>query len=187
MAAKSTGLDIVPTKAMLHLQKISAASAAAAETAVNPPHSQFKAIVFESHKSKAAANKSNPSASKASPTNSSEFDMKRAKHEVLNFGISGFEVNDKVAAKIALAVKLGARPPKNAYVNYKDLLTQKRNDREAANKQSAMLQLGKNAQGGASVTYKNLHNARRKKKLDGQITRHYGVVNPKIHKKPKKN
>lgn len=181
MASGATCLDIVPTKAMLRLQQQQKALLAAEPTA-----HQFKAVVFESHKSKSKANAAhNPKLSKSAINDSAEFDLKRAKHEVLNFGISGFETNDKVAAKIALAVKLGARPPKNPYTNYKDLLAEKQRVREASAQQSAMLQLGKNAQGVASVTYKKLHNARRKKKLDGQITRHYGVVNPKIHKKKK--
>lgn len=169
-------LEIVPTKAMLRMRQAQVA-----------PVTEFKATVFESHKSKAKTNPHNLKHNASSGASSAqEFDLKRAKHEVLNFGISGFETNDKVAAKIALAVKLGARPPKNQYTNYKDLLAEKKRQREEATDKSAMLQLGKNAQGVASVTYKKLHNARRKKKLDGQITRHYGVVNPKIYKKNKK-
>lgn len=173
-------LDIVPTKAMLRLQQQQQSQPD------TPPAVAFKATVFEAYKSKAKTNAHNLKRSEAAAGGVQEFDLKRAKHEVLNYGISGFETNDKVAAKIALAVKLGARPPKNTYTNYKDLLAEKKKQRQDAVEQSAMMQLGKNAQGVASVTYKKLHNARRKKKLDGQITRHYGVVNPKIHKKQKK-
>lgn len=176
-------LDIVPTKAMLRLQQQQQSQPDA------PPAVAFTATVFEAYKSKPKTNAHNLKRSDtatAAGGGAQEFDLKRAKHEVLNFGISGFETNDKVAAKIALAVKLGARPPKNPYTNYKDLLAEKKKQRQDAVEQSAMMQLGKNAQGVASVTYKKLHNARRKKKLDGQITRHYGVVNPKIHKKQKK-
>lgn len=175
-------LEIVPTKAMLRLQKQQQKS-----LQDDPPVPTFKATVFEAYKSKAKTGAHNPKRTDAATGDVQEFDLKRAKHEVLKFGISGFETNDKVAAKIALAVKLGARPPKNQYTNYKDLLAEKKKQRQDAVEQSAMLQLGKNAQGVASVTYKKLHNARRKKKLDGQITRHYGVVNPKItNKKAKK-
>lgn len=175
MASLDTDLCIVPTKAMLQQ---SAAK------------SSFKATVFESHKSKKSTvpnlkTHGGPSSQQQHPSTTQEFDLKRAKHEVINFGISGFESKDKHAAKIAQAIRLGAKPPKNAYANYKDLIAEKKKQQAAAAEKSAMLQMGKNAQGNASVTYKKLHSARRKKKLQGQIDRHYGVVNPKIHKKKK--
>lgn len=168
-------LDIVPTRAM-RLQTAT--------------QSSVKATVFESYKSKKSALTPNLKGRPAgTSTNASEsvpeFDLKRAKHEVLNFGISGFDSKDKHAAKLALAIRLGAKPPKNSYTNYKDLLVEKKKQQTEAAEQSAFRQIGKNSQGAASVTYKKLHSARRKKKLQGQIDRHYGVVNPKIHKKKK--
>lgn len=174
--ASNSDLDIVPTKAMLLRSNA---------------ESSFKATVFESHRSKKEAalanlkNRPGSSTNSAVTSNVPEFDLKRAKHEVLNFGISGFESKDKHAAKLALAIRLGARPPKNAYTNYKDMLAEKKKQQAEVAEQSAFQQIGKNAQGVASVTYKKLHSARRKKKLQGQIDRHYGVVNPKIHKKKK--
>lgn len=151
---------------------------------------QFKATVFESNKSKPKAssgsNLKRGSASSASIGDTNEFNLKRAKNEVLHFGISGFDNQDKQAAKLALALRLGAKPPKNEYRNYKELIAEKEQSRKQANEESARLQLGKNAQGGASVTYKRIHNARKKKKLNGQITTHYGVANPKIAKKKSK-
>ena len=164
-------LEIVPTKAML--------------LKGNTSSNEFKVTVFESHKSK-VKDSSGAKHNLKGKAETNEFDLKKAKHEVLNFGISGLESKDKKAAKIALALKLGAKPPKNQYKNYKDLIAENKKAREEMNEQAAFLQLGKNAQGGASVTYKKMHNAKRKKKLDGQITRHYGVVNPKINKKKKK-
>lgn len=176
MTTTQVDLEMVPTRAM-RLR----------------PDAQpnVKATVFESYRSKKSTQTSNlksrPAGGAATNTsvNVPEFDLKRAKHEVLNFGISGFDSKDKHAAKLALAIRLGAKPPKNAYTNYKDLLVEKKKQQTDAAAQSAFQQIGKNAQGGASVTYKKLNSARRKKKLQGQIDRHYGVVNPKIHKKKK--
>lgn len=163
-------LDIVPTKAML---------------LKSADHTEFKATVFKSHKSKTKTNtfldQRNPSES-----NENEFNLKKAKHEVFNFGVSGLESKDKEAAKIALAIRLGAKPPKNEHKNYKELIAGNKKARDQSIENAALLQLGKNAQGRASVTHKKLNSARRKKKLDGQITQHYGVVNPKIFKKKSK-
>lgn len=167
-------LDIVPTKAMRLSQNSQA---------------EFKATVFESHKSKAKTS-SGPNLKRGVapgiPVATNEFDLKRAKNEVFHFGISGFDSNDKQAAKLALAVRLGAKPPKNVYRNYKELIAEKEQSRKQANEDTARLQLGKNAQGGASITYKKIHTARKKKKLNGQITTHYGVANPKMAKKKSK-
>lgn len=176
MTTTQVDLAIVPTRA----QRLQAEA-----------QSSIKATVFETYRSKKSASlqsnlKTRTNTSATVPDSSApEFDLKRAKHEILNFGISGFDSKDKHAAKLALAIKLGAKPPKNAYTNYKDLLVEKKKQQAADAEQSAFRSIGKNSQGAASVTYKKLHSARRKKKLEGQIDRHYGVVKPKIHKKKK--
>lgn len=38
-----------------------------------------------------------------------EFNMRKARHEVLKFGISGFDRTEKQEAKVALAISLGAK------------------------------------------------------------------------------
>lgn len=38
-----------------------------------------------------------------------EFDFRKARHDVFKFGVSGLDTNSKLDAKVALAVKLGAR------------------------------------------------------------------------------
>lgn len=176
MACPLELLDIVPTKAMRLAQN---------------SQTDFKATVFESHKSKAKTS-SGPNLKRGAASSSgtlvptNEFDMKRAKNEVFHFGVSGFDRDDKQAAKLALAVRLGAKPPKNSYRNYKELVAEKEQSRKQLSEETARLQLGKNAQGSASVTYKKIHNARKKKKVNGQITTHYGVVNPKMSTKKSK-
>lgn len=49
-----------------------------------------------------------------------EFDLKRARFEVRKFGMKGFQGDQKDEAMTALLVKLGAKPPKNKYYNYKE-------------------------------------------------------------------
>lgn len=58
--------------------------------------------------------------------------MKRARYEVMKFGMSGFEKAKAKRANVALAVSLGAKPPKNRRVNYKKLMTQRKKEKEEA-------------------------------------------------------
>ncbi|CAG0905001.1 unnamed protein product [Cyprideis torosa] len=72
-----------------------------------------------------------------------EFDLKKAKYEVLKFGISGFEKQKRDDAMVSLAIKLGAKPPKKEYVNYcqlKQNLAKERADAEA--QRQALLKQG---------------------------------------------
>ncbi len=146
---------------------------------------QFKCTTFESYKpkDKSLTHKKSDHVDNALKN---VFDIKRAKHEVFTFGTSGLESKDKQVAKIALAVKLGAKPAKNQYKNYKDLLAEKKVLKEREQESEALWKVGKNAQGGASVTYKKIKDANKKRKLNAPINQHYGVVNPKIVKRKKK-
>lgn len=179
MSTDST-LDIVPTRAML-LKK-------------STEPTDFKAVVYETHKSKKRT------AAKATTTmlgtnngkdDDDVFDMRKARYEVFNFGISGYDFKDQQKAKIALAVKLGAKPPKNAYTNYKDLQLERKDAKEKAAEEAYIRTVGKNSSGQATVSCNKLVNRVMKKKKKnnnnvGELTKHYGVVNPKIHKKKKK-
>jgi len=163
-------LKLIPTKAALAKKSESL--------------DQFKFTTFESYKPK-------PKSTTHKSINVDQalkniFDIKRAKHEVFTFGTSGLESKDKEVAKIALAMKLGARPAKNKYKNYKDLLVEKKVLKEKKRETEALWSVGKNAQGGASVTYKQLKSANKKRKLNAPINQHYGVLNPKIVKRKKK-
>ena len=57
-------------------------------------------------------------------------DMRRTRMEIFKFGISGLDETAKVDAKTAHAIKLGAKPPKNKSINYKDLLQEKKREKE---------------------------------------------------------
>lgn len=56
----------------------------------------------------------------------STFDIKRARHEVIRFGTSGLKKEDKKNAQIALAIKLGAKPPKGPVKSYKDFIAERK-------------------------------------------------------------
>lgn len=172
-------LDIVPTRAML-LKK-------------STEPTDFKAVVFETHKSKRGAGSKSAAAKRGTNNGKDDddgFDMKRARNEVFNFGISGYDFKDQQKAKIALAVKLGAKPPKSIYTNYKDLQTERKQAKEKAAAEAYIRTVGKNSSGQAIVSCNKLFNRVTKKKKAnnnvGELTKHYGVINPKIHKKKKK-
>lgn len=167
----STELNLIPTRAALAKKSQSL--------------DQFKCTTFESYKPKQKS-LTDKKSNLVDAALKNIFDIKRAKHEVFTFGTSGLESKDKEVAKIALAVKLGAKPPKNKYKNYKDLLAEKKVLQERERESDALAKVGKNAQGGASVTYKQIKNANKKRKLMAPINQHYGVVNPKIVKRKKK-
>lgn len=59
------------------------------------------------------------------PKRKQELEMKRARFEVMKFGMSGLKKTKAKEAKIALAISLGARPPKNRRKNYKEILKEK--------------------------------------------------------------
>lgn len=58
--------------------------------------------------------------------NGKEISFKKARYDILKFGIKGLDKPEQQEAKIALAVELGAKPPKNKYVNYKEFIQQKK-------------------------------------------------------------
>ncbi|CAN7994334.1 unnamed protein product [Ixodes hexagonus] len=64
-----------------------------------------------------------------------ELNFRKAKFDVIKFGIKGLEKPKQVEAKIALAVQLGAKPPKNKYVNYKQLIQERKQQKVIAREQ----------------------------------------------------
>lgn len=181
---RKMSLEIVPTKAML-LRKPDAAN-------------EFKAVVFETHKSKRTKGFKGKTSQKnddtKSKSNDDAVDMKRVRHEVFNFGISGYNFQDQQKAKIALAVKLGAKPPKNKYQNYKELQEDKKQTKEKEKEEAYIRTVGKNSAGMATISCNKLidryakkkNKTQRTKNAVGELTKHYGVVHPKIHKKTKR-
>lgn len=53
-----------------------------------------------------------------------------AKRDIINFGIAGSSSSDKIDLNQQLAIKLGAKPAKKSARNYKEILEEKRNEKE---------------------------------------------------------
>lgn len=186
-------LDVVPTRAAL----------------LKKTNSEFKATVFESKKPEANPQKKQiqpqpdsepeddeddifsdrPRKRPTQKTDDSEFNIKKARHEVINFAMSGFR-NEKHKKKteIALAVKLGARPAKKSYKNYKQLLQEKKNLKNVREERKKFHQLGKTQTGLASVKCKSKTQKGKDSKKRAPVSNigmHYGKANPKFKSKKK--
>lgn len=68
----------------------------------------FQIVTYKSYKPKKKIKVIDENASESMHTaTTSELNMKQAKHEVIKFGMSGFDSHRKEEAKVQLAIKLG--------------------------------------------------------------------------------
>ena len=59
-----------------------------------------------------------------------EITMKEARFQVFKFGVSGMDKKSKEEANTALALRLGAKPEKNKFLDYKDLKEERKLEKE---------------------------------------------------------
>lgn len=89
----------------------------------------FKSFVHETkgRRNPKRGDKHFDSTTKDQSANDSSIDLQRARKDVINLGLSGFSDKlEKEEAEIQLAIKLGAKPPKRQYKNYKEILEEKK-------------------------------------------------------------
>lgn len=81
---------------------------------------EVEVIVFDSNSKKREGKqmKQNLETTEPKPL----IDLEKARHDVYRFGITGFDKEKAESAKEDLAIKLGAKPPKRKYMNYKELI-----------------------------------------------------------------
>lgn len=114
------------------------------------------------------------------------FNLKRARKEVINYGIAGMDKDKKIDAQIALAIKLGAKPPKSKYVNYREWKAEKRIETQSTGVAVDSKKQFVPGNFGATQSYLNSKQKRKQKTVvSGDVLKHYGVANPKIGKKKK--
>lgn len=173
---QDSSLEIIPTKAMLLKKNFNA-------KAVN----EYKAVVFETHKSRAKENSHKKGSTTEKRIEAPALDIKRVRHELFNFGISSHDFQNQQKANIMLAVRLGAKPPKNIYKNYKEFQAENKTAKAKAKEEAYIRTVGKNSVGQATVSCNKFVNRFIKKSKwnnkCGELTHHYGIVNPKIQKK----
>lgn len=102
------------------------------------------------------------------PRKKQELEMKRARHDVIKFGMSGLGTMAAKKAKMERAIALGARPPKNRRSNYKKMKEHRKTMKERAIKKER-------ASGADNILVKR--KVRRKpRQKDGGILGAYGKV-----------
>ncbi|XP_073834904.1 uncharacterized protein [Musca autumnalis] len=157
----------------------------------NKQNNAFKAMVFEEPKPTKSEEdpkkkRSNDASSTETKPDENEFDIKKARHEILNFAMNNQRVQkNQKKMKIFQMVQLGAKP-KKTYKNYKELLDEKRRLKEIREERKKFHQLGKNQTGSASVKCRSktkLEKQAKKRAPVSAIDQYYGKVNPKLKKK----
>ncbi|CAH1970875.1 unnamed protein product [Acanthoscelides obtectus] len=104
--------------------------------------------------------------------NDQVYSIKRLKQEIKSFTLKNAE--NQREAKMQLAIKLGAKPLKKKYTNYKTLLQEKQKEKAREKKEAAFQQLGKNSHGRCNAKGKS-YDRKRKKEKEG-ILGIYGKV-----------
>ncbi|KAH8304478.1 uncharacterized protein [Drosophila kikkawai] len=175
----------VPTKAALALQKKQQAS------------SEFKALVFQEPqylpKSKSDSKpldqeESQPKAAhkikEAGMELNPEFDIKKARHEILNFATRNQRViKNKRKMEMFQLAKLGAKPLKKPARNYKELKDERQRLHNIREERKKFHQLGKNQAGAASVKCRTKGQKERNQKKRAPVSaidQHYGKAQPKF-------
>ena len=64
------------------------------------------------------------------PDEGIELDMRKARHEIIKFGMTSLKSKDLEDAEASLAISLGARPKKKAAINYKELQAQRKKEKQ---------------------------------------------------------
>ncbi|XP_030380809.1 uncharacterized protein C1orf131 [Scaptodrosophila lebanonensis] len=183
----STDFKPIPTRAALALQKMGQ------DTNTS---SAFTALVFQEPKSTTKrpqketpdAPSRKPNTAKDTPGSTQpEFDIKKARNEVLNFAMSNQRViKNKRKMEIFKLVKLGMKPPKKEYKNYKELQAERKRLRDIREERKKFHQLGKNQTGAASVKCRSrtkLEHSKKKRMPVANIDEHYGKAQTKFKKK----
>ncbi|XP_041762549.1 uncharacterized protein C1orf131 homolog [Anopheles merus] len=111
------------------------------------------------------------------------FDMTKARRDIMNLGFSGFDKESKHQANVRLAIKLGAKPPKNQYRNYREILEEKKAAKEQEEDTASKRRQGQLAYGAIQSYNKNQQRKREKQRNPNAIMKHYGIAKPRIGKK----
>uniref|UniRef100_A0A182ILX1 Uncharacterized protein n=1 Tax=Anopheles atroparvus TaxID=41427 RepID=A0A182ILX1_ANOAO len=113
------------------------------------------------------------------------FDISKARKEVINFGLSGLDKDSKLQATVALAIKLGAKAPKNKCRNYREILEERKAAKQNEEDRATKCRTGQIAFG-ATQSYNSYQQRKREKQRNpSTIMKHYGVAKPRMEKKRK--
>lgn len=117
---------------------------------------------------------------KKSKSDKNEVTFDKARKEILNFGLSGKNSSEKSDQITQLLIKLGAKPPKKQSRNYKEILEEKKRQKEVDSSINKRTIFGTSA----SLQYRYQKNQNQPKKDDG-LLKGYGKVNKETIKNMK--
>ncbi|XP_070564844.1 uncharacterized protein C1orf131 homolog [Ptychodera flava] len=128
-------------------------------------------VVFEDRKKKRikksdADDETEAEQTETTETSGPQLSLKQARRDVRNFGISGFSYKDKKQIEQQRAIKLGAKPPKKEYVNYKTYMEMQKEKRQAEMQQREL-----DRKLGLKVSKKSSGKRDKKDPLEGKLKR----------------
>ncbi|XP_044757244.1 uncharacterized protein C1orf131 [Coccinella septempunctata] len=110
------------------------------------------------------------------------FNIKKAKNEMIKFALSDLEGKEKRNAMMQLAIKLGAKPPRRKFRNYKSLIEERKKEKAEEETKEYLRKIGKNSIG-ESIAKTNLAKKNKKKfKKSVDILDIYGKVKKAVEK-----
>lgn len=143
----------------------------------------FEVIVHTRKPKKVKTIQTKDTKPKSSAEGEQSFDIKRARHEVIRFGATGLGVKEKKNAQIALAVKLGAKPPKGTHKSLKEYHQERRalalaHEKNSESKFDGGLQAKQITNFHCNQLISTAQRRKRKLKDDQNTIRDYGKVDP---------
>lgn len=149
---------------------------------LNKLHSH-EVIMHNSENKKVPQILNGESDNRARPTTSKteELSMKKVRFEVFKFAQSALSAPDKQKSKIELAIKLGAKPPKNKYKNYKQLKEDKVKELQEAKRNNELYNIPIQTRIPAYKLKLNKGTLRCKRRIGSGILNVYGKVSITIN------
>ncbi|KAJ8048064.1 hypothetical protein HOLleu_00231 [Holothuria leucospilota] len=96
---------------------------------------EAEVIVFEDRAKRKKVSEDHSASSDTNAMISTREHLREIAQEVYHLGLSGFDFEDKEKLEMQRAVKLGAKPPKNQYLPYKEFMEQQKQKKEEELKQ----------------------------------------------------
>ncbi|KAL1450774.1 hypothetical protein WDU94_003097 [Cyamophila willieti] len=122
-------------------------------------------VEFKAYKSKKRLNSDSQSVETVGPEKKKveEVDMKKARYEIMKFGMKKMSGGDKEKTKEMIAVELGAKPDKNKFVNYKTLQQDRQREKQQEREEKKLFEINRKTIGKKSVRKINRNDVAKKK------------------------
>ncbi|KAI5736459.1 hypothetical protein M8J76_003434 [Diaphorina citri] len=121
-------------------------------------------VEFKAYKRKSKALEDDPADDQLTAKKKDEVvDMKKARFEIMKFGMNRMTGREKEKTKDIIAIELGAKPPKNKYVNYKTLQETRKREKVQQREEKKLFEINRKTIGKKSVKKINRNDVIKKK------------------------